>query len=477
MNSRDSKSNKSSTPKTKTRSSIHRDPASAEATQNKTKKSVSTAGRRVTTPRKTTKSPERNSSGSRKKGSRSAKFMLLTMALLIVTLSAVILILDQRAMKQGHVGLWESATGIRPAVSADQVFDGCVAVLNEFGVTRQQMVREGYTTSKSRDNERLRHFVYNVNNAEIFKNLTARFEDAARKKGVKVHNRHVMKQPREWILSYYTGTHGQRTHKFDLHYFLEGTPTPAPLPEHLLDKIFTPKQTQAQDGVSAEKVKTPQIALIFDDFGKNSDIAQRFLTELDVPVTLAVLPYQSHSNDIIGMAGKSGQTAFLHMPMEPLDAEAMGDLVDHYLLLSMDDDTMRNATRQMLADHKNVAGVNNHTGSRLTANRHAMDVVLAEIKRHNLIFVDSRTTADTVAEAAARSLEIPTGSRSIFIDQGYNGGDVKANMLKLAETARKEGYAIGIGHAIDTTLEEVISILPEITKSGISIVPIEELVH
>ncbi len=412
-----------------------------------------------------------------KKKSGNIKYVLTAIFLIILILSAVIVILDQRAMKKGHVGLWESVTGIRPAVTLQDVEKSCSETLDEFGIPRNRMVREGWTTIKNRDNERLRHLIYTVPDNDTFQRLTARFEDRAGQNGVTVHNRHVMRQPREWILSYYVGTHGERTHKYDFHYYLEGTPTPAPLPPRL--------QTPAPgDGTADETgtppvpaVANPKIAMIFDDFGSDLGIAERFLTEMQVPFTIAVLPYQEHSAEIIAMTGKAGQTSFLHMPMEPLDADAMGNLAEYYLLTSMDDETLRSKTRAMLQDFNGVSGVNNHTGSRMSADRRAMDIVLSEIKKRNLIFVDSRTTVDTVAESIAREMGIPAGARQVFLDQGYNGGDVTANMLKLAGIAREKGFAIGIGHAIDATLNDVKNVLPQIQESGVSIVPVRSLVN
>lgn len=379
-------------------------------------------------------------------------------------------------MKKGHVGLWESITGIRPAVTAGDVAQACTITLEEFGITDQNLIREGWTTMKNRNNERLQHLIFRVPDTETFQFLTARFEDSAGNNGVTVHNRHVIRKPHEWVLSYYVGTHGQRTHKYDFVYNPEGTPTPAPIPTHMKPTADEPdrKDMDASDNELNDK---PRIALIFDDFGADEDIARRFLDELDIPITLAVIPYQKHSADIIKLTRQSGQTPFLHMPMEPLNSDAMGNLSEYYLLTSMENEELITRTRKMLVDYDGVAGVNNHTGSRMTADSRAMETVLKEIRDRKLIFVDSRTTADTVAEMTARSLGIPTASRQVFIDQGYNAGDVTSSMLELADIARKKGSAIGIGHAIPSTLDDVKAILPKLLDSGVRVVPIRSLTN
>jgi len=248
------------------------------------------------------------------------------------------------------------------------------------------------------------------------------------------------------------------------------------VPARAMD-LETPPVTRQSADVPATGSGEGRIALIFDDFGRDLDIARRFLDELDVPVTLAVIPYQEHSGEIIRMTREAGQTAFLHMPMEPLDAGAMGTQAGIFLTSAMDDTTLRTRTREMLADFQGVQGVNNHTGSRLTMDRPRMHIILSEIKKSGLWFVDSRTIADTVAEEVARELGIPTASRNVFIDQGTKGGDVAENLKRLANDARKNGSAIGIGHAIPGTLDQLKDALIDLQVEGIEIVPIHSLLH
>ncbi len=405
-----------------------------------------------------------------KKRSGYGKFLITSMVLIIVSLAASIVILDQRAMKRGHIGLWETIAGIVPATTSEEVAEACMDTLGEFGITRKNLKREGWTTIAARDNERLRHYVFLVEDDETFQLLTSQFEDKAQKNGITVHNRHIIKKPREWILTYYIGYHAKRTHKLDLNYFPAAAQEETALP----DLIPTERHPDEKEK-KPPKGEKAQIALIFDDFGPNLEIADRFLTELDVPVTLAILPYQYFSNEIIERTLKAGQTPFLHIPMEPHNPNSMGELSERYLKTAMSDDILRLSFQTMLNDHPGIKGTNNHTGSKMTEDAHAMEIILTELKQRKLIFIDSRTTSETVAETLAHQLKVPTASRNVFIDQGFNGGDVKANMLKLAEIAHKEGSAIGIGHAIPSTLDDVIDILPQIVAKGIDIVPIQKL--
>jgi polysaccharide deacetylase 2 family uncharacterized protein YibQ len=436
------------------------------------KKEISPAPKKPVRSRSSasSRSTPKKRSTHKKKTSRRGTHLITLMIFTIIFLSAGVVILDQRAMKRGHIGLWETVAGISPATTSDGISNAYLKVLEDFGITRQNLRREGWTTIAARNNERLRHNIFIVENNDTFQLLTAQFEDRARKNGVTVHNRHIIKKPGEWILTYYIGTHGERTHKLDLSYLPIGPHDPV----QVTDPV--PPEAERSERELRPQNEEARIALIFDDFGPNMDIATRFLTELDVPVTLAVLPYQSHSVEIIKKIRAAGQTAFLHIPMEPHNSSAMGELAAHYLLVSMDDETLRARTLNMLNAHPGVIGVNNHTGSKMTENTRTMNIILSELKNRNLIFVDSRTSANSIAESLAIDMDLPASSRDVFLDQGYHGGDVKANMLKLAEIARKDGSAIGIGHAIDTTLEDVSAVLPQILADNVTIVPIQTLV-
>jgi uncharacterized protein len=406
----------------------------------------------------------------KKTKTRSFGYLITGFICIIVLLAATVVILDQRAMKRGHIGLWETLVGITPAVTDDDVFVSVENILNHIGYTGITLRHEGRTVINNSKHQNVIHMVYTVSDEHIFENLEGEFESKARREGVNVYRRHSIRNPEEWLQTYYIGTHAKVTHKIDLYFYPKDPSLPS---------ADTGKETPAvlHDDEHAPDLPGPSIALIFDDFGPNKAIAHRFLNELNVPITIAVLPWQPFSDEIISMTNQADQTVFLHVPMEPYNPDAMGNMADQYLLTWMDDEELLRKTVEMLNDYPDVTGVNNHTGSKMTEDRPAMRVFLSEIRERNLIFIDSRTTAGSVAEEEARSLGIPTASRHVFIDQGYDGGDVKANMRQLADIAKRNGHAIGIGHAIDSTLDQVKDVLPEILQDGVQVVPIESLVN
>ena len=104
-----------------------------------------------------------------------------------------------------------------------------------------------------------------------------------------------------------------------------------------------------------------------------------------------------------------------------------------------------------------------------------MKDVLDEVKRHDLYYIDSRTTDRTVAFKVARELGVPAAEKKWFIDNDLSEKVLKFQMDRLLGFARYSGSAIGIGHPHPETL----SILKAYTEQlliNYEVVPVSELV-
>jgi len=97
-------------------------------------------------------------------------------------------------------------------------------------------------------------------------------------------------------------------------------------------------------------------------------------------------------------------------------------------------------------------GVNNHQGSLITANPRLMKIILRELQKRGLFFVDSRTTSQSVAYQIARSMGLPTTYRKIFLDNEVSRAKIREQLIKLLQRGRREGWAVAIGHPWEETL-------------------------
>ena len=236
-------------------------------------------------------------------------------------------------------------------------------------------------------------------------------------------------------------------------------------PTHRLELRYHPK----------EKIKTgklPRIAFIIDDIGYDTGLAMSFLN-LEIPVCLSILPDAPHSREIAAATVSKGGELLLHLPMEPKGYPEVDPGKDA-LMTSMDRETIQQIVNKQIIKFPGLKGVNHHMGSLFSEDSIRMKHVLDEIKRHNLFYIDSRTTTRTVAYKVARALGVPAAEKSLFIDNDLSEEALKYHMERLLGIARYKGKAIGIGHPHRETFF-ILKKYSEQLKEKYHVVPVSEL--
>ena len=197
--------------------------------------------------------------------------------------------------------------------------------------------------------------------------------------------------------------------------------------------------------------KRPMIAIIIDDMGYDRKLCEKFI-RLAAPITCSILPGSPHRVEIAKYAHKNGKCIMLHLPMEPEQYPAINP-GPGALLSSMPPDTLIRVLKQDLAAVPYISGVNNHMGSRLTADSDKMNQVLSILRTRHLFFIDSRTTAHTVARSSARLFSVPFAQRDIFLDNVPSKDRIEKQIEKLASyglTNKEIAEALGYD---DSTLK------------------------
>lgn len=85
-------------------------------------------------------------------------------------------------------------------------------------------------------------------------------------------------------------------------------------------------------------------------------------------------------------------------------------------------------------------------GSRMTAEPAAMAWLMGELQRRGLFFVDSRTSAATVAAKSAQDISLASVSRDVFLDDVRTTDAIADQLQQGIALARKQGTAVLIGH-------------------------------
>lgn len=216
-----------------------------------------------------------------------------------------------------------------------------------------------------------------------------------------------------------------------------------------------------------------EIALIIDDIGYDQQMAMA-LYALEPDISFSVLPWSPHGRAIAGILREKGALIMLHLPMEPVQYPEVNP-GPGALLASMSPDMLIAQLEKNIDDVPGASGVNNHMGSRLTAEAGQMYQVFTILKKRNLFFVDSMTAPKSQCRAAARLLQIPFSERDVFLDNIQEQSYITGQFAQLKKIARKHGSAIGIGHPYPATLKTLKAELPKI-KGEFRIVPASRMV-
>ena len=217
------------------------------------------------------------------------------------------------------------------------------------------------------------------------------------------------------------------------------------------------------------------IALIIDDFGYRNDHISNGFLELPGNLTYAIIPGHDYSQSFSKKAYDAGYEIVVHMPMENI-GKTYGE--EEYVLMSyFQEDEIKERINKSFSHLPEAVGLNNHQGSRGTADVRIMTILAHEIKANKKFFVDSRTTRNSVAESTMRKYGVPTNKRDIFLDNDLDEEKIRTQMLKLADVAERKGIAIGIGHVKPQTLAVLQREIPDLQKKGFRFEFVSRLVY
>ncbi|MGY2338895.1 divergent polysaccharide deacetylase family protein [Pseudomonas sp. SDO5532_S415] len=210
------------------------------------------------------------------------------------------------------------------------------------------------------------------------------------------------------------------------------------------------------------------LSLIIDDLGQNLPRDRRVLA-LPGPVTTAIMPDTPHATEFAGEAHRAGKIVILHMPMDP----ATGPFAWHPELPIEELENRLNAAFKRVPY---TAGINNHMGSRMTAQPAAMAWLMGELQRRHKFFVDSRTSAQTVAAQQAQKIDLASVSRDVFLDDEPTETAIYTQLQTAIGLARKQGSAVMIGHPYPQTLAVLERELPKLKAQGIEWIDVRQMI-
>jgi len=259
-------------------------------------------------------------------------------------------------------------------------------------------------------------------------------------------------ESREGVLFYYSKS-GVRTHVVHIH-------------------VST--AARGQSGSTGLPSSGPKLAIILDDLGSNRGTAEAIF-DLPYPLTISVLPNHEHSSEIAQEAERRGYEVLLHLPMQAVGNEHQEA---QELRPGMPAGEVSVLVNGFLQSVPGAVGVNNHQGSQATADPTLMAELMPMLRDRHLFYIDSRTTAATVAYDTAHTEGVACAFRNVpFLDDVAQVGAVQKQLELALRGAREKSEAVAIGHPHPATLQALREFLPKVQSQGVHLVHSSDLVH
>ena len=205
----------------------------------------------------------------------------------------------------------------------------------------------------------------------------------------------------------------------------------------------------------------PVLSLVIDDLGYSFENGQAAIN-LPGNHTYAIIPGATYSQKLAILAQRKNKEVILHLPLQATSSQAAMEA--NSLNEKMDEDQLTAKLHSMLSAIPNIKGINNHMGSHLTEIDYFMRPIMDIIRSYNpgLYFLDSRTTARSVAHLVALDSGLNSISRDVFLDNDYtNTESIRLQYQIWLKKERDRGSAIAIGHPHSSTIEFLRENLPQ----------------
>ena len=245
-------------------------------------------------------------------------------------------------------------------------------------------------------------------------------------------------------------------------------PPPLPLPS-------TPKPAWLRYAVAAPPTgNRPLVAIVLDDLGLDR-VRTAEAIRLSRPLTLSFMTYASELPTQTQAARRAGHELRLHVPMEPVDRQA--DPGPHGLFTALSSEEVIERLRWGFARFDGYVGINNHMGSKFTADERGMAPVMEELRARGLMFLDSRTSPSSAGIRLAIAYGVPHAARDVFLDDNQTPAAIAKELARVEQLARQHGSAIAIGHPHDATIAALEIWLPMLAAKGLALVPVSAVVQ
>lgn len=234
------------------------------------------------------------------------------------------------------------------------------------------------------------------------------------------------------------------------------------------------KESLEKEKKTYQKLQKNRVAIIIDDMGYSLDVLRK-ICSMKKALTISILPFSPLAKETAQIAHGNGLEVMLHLPLESTNKNEKNNYKG-IILSKMSEEEVKKTLEENLRQIPFIRGVNNHMGSKITADKTTMKIILDRLQQMNLFFIDSVTTSKSIAFELAQEMGMPSGRRQIFLDSISKEDVIKRKLLQLFRYAQRNGEAIGICHPFDKTLHVLMENLHLVDEYNVELVSASQIV-
>ena len=236
-----------------------------------------------------------------------------------------------------------------------------------------------------------------------------------------------------------------------------------------------PAEPEPEPAPTAAEPQGPRIAVVVTGLGLSQAVSEMAITRLPAAVTLSFSPYADGLSQWFARARSRGHEVLIDLPMEP-STFPQDDPGPRALLTGLDTAENLERLRWILARGQGTLGVAAVMGSRFTASEAQLQPMLQELKARDFLFLDNRSSEQSVSGRLATNLELRHAVNDRALDDGTpNRESIRARLAQIERLAVARGNSIAMARSLPVTLERLLDWAEDIEARGFTLVPISAL--
>ncbi|MDF2721374.1 MAG: protein of unknown function YibQ [Paenibacillus sp.] len=207
---------------------------------------------------------------------------------------------------------------------------------------------------------------------------------------------------------------------------------------------LSPAVRVAAKGAEKEPPSAKRVAIVIDDFGNDMSGTPEMMAA-PIKLTVAIMPFLQSTKRDAEWAHRLGHDVIVHLPMEPLRGRKAW-LGPGAIMTDLTDDEIRSRVEAAIDEVPYAVGINNHMGSKATADERVMRIVLEVCKKRGLFFLDSKTNYRSVVGKIGAELGVPVIKNELFLDDVASSAQILRQLQLAQKYANEHETCVAIGH-------------------------------